>query len=371
MLHQAAEMVRSVLNQVEAWVKTCTKPTSESLIGGAATDLIKSKSELIAENAFLRQPLIVMKRKVTHPKLTSTDRGLLVALASRVRGWKSALLIVKPDTLLKWQQQGFKLLWRLKSKGEARKPRISEATIALIKQMAIENRRWGAKRIRGELLKPGIQVNNGTIRRYMKQARRTLPAQPRGQMWATFLTNHAQAIWACDFVQTYDLFFRTIFLFFIVEHSSRRVVHVGITRSPSDEWVAQQIREAPPFGEGPGYLICDNDAKYGPRFEHAVESATIELIHTPYYTPKANAICERFIGSVRRECLDFVLILSEAHGRKIICEYVKFFNQARPHQGIKQQIPMPSGVPSLTNHTGKVVGLPILGGLHHDYHWAA
>lgn len=159
-------MVRSVLNQVEAWVKTCTKPTSESLIGGAATDLIKSKSELIAENAFLRQPLIVMKRKVTHPKLTSTDRGLLVALASRVRGWKSALLIVKPDTLLKWQQQGFKLLWRLKSKGEARKPRISEATIALIKQMAIENRRWGAKRIRGELLKPGIQVNNGTIRRY-------------------------------------------------------------------------------------------------------------------------------------------------------------------------------------------------------------
>ena len=371
-LHQLEEIVRSVVNQVEAWVKTCTKPTFESLIGGMAAELLKSKSDLIAENAFLRQQLIVMKRKVTHPKLTSTDRGLLVMLASRVRGWKRALLIVKPDTLLKWHQQGFKLFWRLKSKGEARKPRISEETIALIKQMAIETRRWGAKRIRGELLKLGIQVNKGTIRRYMKQARRKLPAQSRGQTWATFLANHGREIWACDFVQTYDLFFRTIFVFFIIEHSSRRVVHFGITRSPSDEWVAQQIREATPFGEGPRYLVCDNDAKYGPRFEQAVTGAAIELIHTPYYTPKANAICERFIGSVRRECLDFMLILSQAHGRKVIREYVTFFNQARPHQGIDQQIPVPTDDPPLTNHTGcKVVGLPVLGGLHHHYRWAA
>ncbi|MHB8629108.1 MAG: integrase core domain-containing protein, partial [Aggregatilineales bacterium] len=249
----------------------------------------------------------------------------------------------------------------LKSKGEARKPRISEETIALIKQMTIENRRWGAKRIRGELLKLGIQINKGTVRRYMVQARRKLPAQPHGQTWATFLANHAPEIWACDFLQTYDLFFRTIFLFFIIEHSSRRVVQVGITRSPNDEWVAQQIREATPFGEGPGYLVCDNDAKYGPRFEHAVKGAAIELVHTPCYTPKANTICERFIGSVRRECLDFVLILSQAHGRKIIREYVTFFNQARPHQRIEQQIPVPSGEPPLTHHAGcKVVGVPIL-----------
>ncbi|MHB8629211.1 MAG: integrase core domain-containing protein [Aggregatilineales bacterium] len=150
------------------------------------------------------------------------------------------------------------------------------------------------------------------------------------------------------------------------------MVQVGVTRSPSDEWVAQQIREATPFGEGPRYLVCDNDAKYGPRFERAVAGAAIELIHTPCYTPKANAICERFIGSVRRECLDFVLILSQAHGRKIIREYVAFFNQARPHQGIGQRIPVPSGEPSLLDHTGrKVVGQPILGGLHHDYRWAA
>jgi transposase InsO family protein len=147
----------------------------------------------------------------------------------------------------------------------------------------------------------------------MVQARRKLPPQQHGQSWATFLANHAAAIWACDFVQTYDLFFRTIFLFFIIEHGSRRVVHCGITRSPNDAWVAPQIRDATPFGAGPRFLICDNDDKYGLRFEQAAKGAGIEIIHTPLYAPKANALCERFIGSVRRECLDFVLILSDRH----------------------------------------------------------
>jgi putative transposase len=217
--------------------------------------------------------------------------------------------------------------WRRKSKGQARKPRIAEETITLIKQMAVENRRWGTKRIRGELLKLGIRVNRGTIRRYMWQARRKLPPQHYGQSWATFLTNHASEVWACDFVQTYDLFFRTVFLFFVIEHGSRRVVHVGVTRTPTDEWAAQQIRNATPFGEGPRFLICDNDDKYGACFEHAVEGAGIEIIHTPPYAPQANAICERFIGSVRRECLDHILILSEKHVRRVIREYCEFFNR--------------------------------------------
>jgi hypothetical protein len=162
-----------------------------------------------------------------------------------------------------------------------------------------------------ELLKLGIQVNKGTLRRYMWQARRKLPPRHSGQTWSTFLANHANEIWACDLVQSDDVFFRTIFLFFINEHHSRRVIHVGVTRSPNDAWVAQQIREATPFGEGPRFLLCDNDAKYGSCFEHAVNGANIEILHTPLCTPQANTICERFIGSVRHECLDFVLILSE------------------------------------------------------------
>jgi transposase InsO family protein len=334
--------------------------------------LVKSKPELIVENAFLRQQLIVVTRHAKPPKLTPKDRGLLVLLASRVREWKNALLIVKPDTLLKWHRQGFKLFWRQKSKGQPRHPRISAETIALIKQMAVENRRWGTKRIRGELLKLGIRVNKGTIRHYMWQARRKLPPQHHGQSWATFLANHASEIWACDFVQTYDLFFRTVFLFFIIEHGSRRVVHVGVTRTPTDEWVAQQVREATPFGDGPRFLICDNDDKYGTHFEHAVEGAGVELIHTPPYAPKANAICERFIGSVRRECLDHILILSDKHVRRVIREYCEFFNQARPHQGLDQQIPTPSNIAHLPEHERReVIGRPVLGGLHYDYRWAA
>jgi transposase InsO family protein len=262
--------------------------------------------------------------------------------------------------------------WRQKSKGKARKPRISEETIALIKQMAIDNRRWGTKRIRGELLKLGLRVNRDTIRRYMRQARRKLPPQHHGQSWATFLANHASEIWACDFVQTYDLFFRTVFLFFIIEHGSRRVVQVGVTRHPTDEWVAQQVRNATPFGEGPRFLICDNDDKFGLHFEQAVKGAGIDLIHTPPYAPKANAICERFIGSVRRECLDHILISSEKHVRRVIHEYCAFFNQARPHQGIGQQIPIPSHEVGLPEHACReVIGVPILNGLHHDYQWVA
>jgi transposase InsO family protein len=179
-------------------------------------------------------------------------------------------------------------------------------------------------------------------------------------------------VWACDFVQTYDLFFRAIFLFFIIEHGSRLIVYYGVTRSPADEWVAQQIREATPFGEGPRFLICDNDDKYGSRYEHAADGAGIEIIHTPLYAPKANAICERFIGSIRRECLDSVLILSDKHLRRMIKEYATFFNHARPHQGINQQIPEWLDVILPPGHERRnIVAFPILGGLHHDYRWAA
>lgn len=371
-LRQVVETVQPIVKMVEARVKAWTKPATDSLIGGAVADLVKSKEQLIVENAFLCQQVIVLKRQVARPQLTAKDRSLLVLMASRVRDWKNALLIVKPDTLLRWHRQGFKLFWRQKSRGQARKPRLSAETVALIKQMALENRRWGAKRIRGELLKLGIRVNKGSIRRYMWQARRQLPPQHHGQTWATFLANHASEIWTCDFVQTYDRFFRIVFLFLIIEHGSRRVVHVGVTRSPSDAWVTQQLREATPFGQGPRFLICDNDGKFGAQFERVAEGSGINLIHTPVEAPKANAICERFVGSVRRELLDHILILSERHLQRKIKEYVQYFNRARPHQGIHQQIPYPLGGICVPEHErGDLVSLPVLGGLHHDYRWTA
>jgi putative transposase len=372
LLHQVTKIAQSIFKTVERYLRAWTEPVTSSRVGGVATDLVKSKQELILENAFLRQQMIVLKRQVARPQLTAQDRGWLVLLASRVREWKQALLLVKPETLLRWHRQGFRLFWRTKSTGQARKPRISAEMIALIKQMAVENRHWGTKRIRGELLKLGLRANRGTIRHYMWQARRELPPQHHGQSWATFLANHASQIWACDFVQTFDLFFRTVFLFFIIEHGARRVVHIGVTRTPSDAWGAQQVREATPFGTGPRFLICDNDDKYGVQFEHAVAGAGIELIHTPPYSPKANALCERFIGTVRRECLDYILILNEKHIRQVIRAYCQFFNQARPHQGLNQRIPVPANLATPpVDEPRKVIARLVLGGLHHDYQWAA
>ena len=289
----------------------------------------------------------------------------MVLLASRLRTWKDALLIVKPDTLLRWHRQGFRLFWRRKSRAGTRAPRIPAETIALIKEMACNNRLWGVKRVQGELLKLDIKVAKRTIQRYMRQAR---PPRPHGQTWATFIRNHADDIWACDFLQVTDVFFRPLFAFFITELATRRMVHVGVTRSPCDAWVAQQLREATPFGEAPRYLIRDNDAKYGPHFTAGAAGTGIDVLRTPIRAPRANAICERLLGSVRRECLDHIVIVSEAHLRRVLIEYVGYFNRMRPHQGINQCVPEPADTSQgSVNVTSRVVAFPVLGGLHHEY----
>ena len=346
-------------------IAASTKPRPPSLWRGGLSDLVRSKPELIAENALLRQQLIVLNRSVKQLRCTATDRSLLVLLASRVRAWNDALLIVKPDTLLRWHRQGFRLFWRRKSRAQSRAPRIPAATIALIQEMASNNRLWGVKRIQGELLKLDITVSKRTIARYLRQVR---PVRPHGQRWATFLQNHAREIWACDFLQLHDAFFRPLFAFFITKLSSRRIVHVGVTRTPTDDWVAQQLREATPFGAAPKFLICDNDGKFGSHFAAVATGSGVKVLRTPVKAPRANAICERLLGSVRRECLDHVLILSEAHLRSVLTEYVTYFNRSRPHQGINQHVPEheePLGGVARTN--GTIVAFPVLGGLHHQY----
>jgi putative transposase len=286
-----------------------------------------------------------------------------------VRTWQQTLFIVQPDTLLRWHRELFRLYWKCKSRAHAHKPKVTADTIALIRQMARENRLWGAERIRGELLKLGIHVCKRTIQKYMRTVR---THQPRGQKWTTFLRTHASQIWACDFLQIIDLFFRPLFVFFVIELKSRKVIHVGVTRSPSDLWVAQQLREATPYGQAPKYLICDNDSKFGSCFRRVAKTSGIKLLKTPYHAPRANAVCERFLRSVRQECLDHLLILQERQLQRVLNEYVTYFNQARPHQGIGQQIPEPSRSALSSHHAGeKVIALPVMGGLYHDYRWAA
>jgi putative transposase len=354
-----------VINAIQDHVKRWLRPSIASPMHGVAGDLMRTRADLIAENAFLRQQLIVLQRGGRRPKLKNSDRIKLVLIARITPFWKHALLIIQPDTLLRWHRELFRIIWWRKSKMTLPPSRIPDETIALIRQMSADNRTWGAERIRGELLKLGIQVSKRTVQKYMERNDRSTPSS---QHWRTFLNNHAPHIWACDFTQVYDIFFRWLFVFVIIEHSSRRIVHIATTAHPTDAWVAHQLREATPWGESPRFLIRDNDRKYGHRFSAIARGTGIKEIRIPIGAPDANAICERFIGTLRRECLDHMLILNQRHLHVITREFVEYYNTARPHQSLMQGVPIPLAEQPAS---GKVVALPILGGLHHDYRRAA
>jgi putative transposase len=344
--------------------RAATRPESTRVTIGFARDLSRSRNNLIAENALLRHQLTILSRRSKRPKLTQWDRLKLIVLARRTPFWKQALLIVQPDTLLRWHRDLFRLAWRWRTRSKKRQPRLGEEVIDLIRQIAEQNKTWGAERIRGELLKLGIQVSKSTIQRYMKLSRHPNP----GSSWSTFLHNHSHEIWACDFTQVYDLFFRSLFVFVILEIGTRRIVHAAVTRHPSDAWVAQQLREATPWGEGPKYVIRDNDTKYGQHFTAVASGSGIRELKTPYRAPKANSHCERFMRSLRGDCLDHILTLNERHLSRTVAKYVDYYNCARPHQGNDQRTPVPL---EDTDGKGGIIAFPILGGLHHDYRRAA
>jgi putative transposase len=283
-------LVYPILKLLEPWIRRWVKPTNQSLMLGTVADLTRGRSELVLENAFLRQQVIVLSRDKKRPPLTNQDRRLLVLLARLLPSWKAALMIVQPDTMIRWHRELFKIVWRRKSKAKpnSQPATLPVTTVPLIWQLATDNRLWGAERIRGELLKLGIQVSKRTIQEYLNRMPRL---RPGGQTWSTFVRNHAADMWACDLVQTYDIFFRDIFVFVIIELESRQVTHVNVTRSLSDAWAAQQLREATPFGQHPRYLIRDNDRKFGEHFANV--AAEIEVLHTPVRAPRANAYCER------------------------------------------------------------------------------
>jgi transposase InsO family protein len=255
--------------------------------------------------------------------------------------------------------------------------------------MAARNRTWGAERIRGELLKLGIRVAKRTIQRHILAVR----PPGDGQSWRTFVKNHV--VWAVDFVQIYDVWFtapaalprfaravglratrplrglralrhRPLFAFFVIDVNAKEVIHVGVTRAPTEAWTAQQLRQLTPFGEGPQCMIRDNDDKFGAAFDRVARGAGIRVLKTAVAAPLMNSTCERFIGSARRECLDHVIILGEAHLKAVLVEWVAHFNRGRPHQGLEQRVPVPSDASSAAS-AGKVIALPVLGGLHHEY----
>jgi transposase InsO family protein len=233
------------------------------------------------------------------------------------------------------------------------------------------NRLWGAERIRGELLKLGCAVAKSTIQTYISRIRSTPPG---GQRWSTFLRNQAAGICSCDLFEVRDLWFRCHYAFIILHLASRRMLLATTTTSPSANWLAQPLRQLTPFGHGPKFLVRDNDAKFGTVLDDVAKGAGVRVIRTPVMAPKANSHCERLIGSVRRECLDHVLVLGADHLRRVLNEYRDYYNTCRPHQGIGQRRPdtfdRPARAPEPVVPHG-AISRPVLGGLHHDYRSAA
>jgi transposase InsO family protein len=353
--------MRKFLAWLQKRIKHWIKPAHPGLISGLLSDLTRSRTDLVVENALLRQQLIVLKQQVKRPRLTDSDRFRLVLLSHFTRFWKQSLHIAQPETLLRWHRELFRNYWRRKSQG---KPKISPETVALIEKMAGENQLGGAERIRGELLKPGIEVSKRTIQKYMPKER---GSRSSSQTWATFLKNQAGDIWACDFTVVYDWLFRQWYIFVVLELKRRRMMLASVIQSPTDEWTAQQLREATPWGRGPKYLVRDRDSQYAVHFSAVAVRSGIQERKTPYRAPPANGICERFIGSLCRECLDHILFHDGRHVQRIVREYIAYFNQDRPHQGLGQHTPDRYDLPGSEPSSGRIRSWAILGGLHHGY----
>jgi transposase InsO family protein len=325
-----------------------------------------------AENLFLRKQLgLFVERKARPHRATASIRFALARL-SRLFDWRNALIVVKPDTLIRWHRKGFRLFWQWKSRSLGR-PRLPADVRKLIAEMAVSNRTWGEKRIADELLlKIGIRISPRTVRRYMPK-RPTRPPDPK-QRWMTFVRNHAKAIVASDFFVVVTATFQLVYVFVIIEVASRRILHFNVTHHPSADWTLQQFRECVTGDEGYRYVIHDRDRIYSHDLDLALKSLGLNVLRTPYKSPQANAVCERFIGTARRECLDYLIPLNERHVRQILKRWVAHYNRGRPHSSLGPGIPEPSG-PKVEQqeHRHRVPNdhridkKPILGGLHHEY----
>ena len=325
--------------------------------------LRRDRRDLVLENLALRQQLAVFERRGRRPILARADRRFWSRLARSWQPWRQHLRLVQPDTVVRWHRTAWRIHWRRKSQARGPgRPRLAPAVVALIQRLRRENPTWGTRRIQGELHQLGLPVSRSTIQRY---GARPLPSPS----WRTFLRLHAGEIWACDFFTVQTLTFRTLHVFFVITHDRRVLTYWNVTEQPTAAWVWQQIREATPWGQHPRYLIRDRDATFGGDFVPRARRLGIETILTPFRAPQANAVAERVVGTLRRECLDHVIVVNERHLRRLLREYVAFYNAARPHQALAQT--PPAGDREDGKAGPRVVGEPVLGRLHHVYRWAA
>jgi transposase InsO family protein len=323
------------------------------------TSPFRSRLRLEAENAALRHQLMVLRRKLQdRVRLTNHDRWFLIQLYRWFPSILSVLTIVRPETLVRWHRVGFRSYWRWKSRSSGGRPRIDAELRVLIRRISIENPLWGAARIHGELLKLGFAVAQSSVARYMVRRR-----GPPSQGWRTFLRNHAPEIAAMDFLVVPTIGFDLLYAFVIVRIERRDLVWINVTKNPTAEWVARQITEAFPWDGAPRYMIRDRDHIYGGIVTRRLRAMGIRDKPTAPASPWQNGFAERLIGSIRRECLDHIVVFGEVRLRRILRSYARYYNAVRTHRSLDKDAPVSRPV----QRTGYVTSFPILGGLHHHY----
>ena len=321
--------------------------------------LFRSRASLEAENLALRQQIIVLRR--TAPKrlcFNTFDRLIIVGLYRLFPNVRDALAVVKPETVIRWHRAGFRAYWRWRSRPRGGRPTVPLEIRQLIRDMSLANPLWGAPRIHGELLKLGIVIGQTSVAKYMARRR-----GPPSQGWRTFLCNHADGIAAMDLFVVPTISFRLLYGLLIVRHDRRRLLWVGATTHPTAEWIARQFTEAFGWEEAPRYLVRDRDRSYGEVFVRRIRAMGIRDRPISPRSPWQNGYAERLIGSVRRECIDHVIVFSERHLCHLLRSYRDYYNETRTHLSLDKDTPISRAIEAV----GRVFGRPVLGGLHHRY----
>jgi transposase InsO family protein len=319
----------------------------------------KTQARLEAEISVLRHQLNILRRQVpSKPRLTVADRLIFVWLYRLFPSVLSAISIIEPKTVIRWHQMGFRLYWRWKSRSCGGRPKIPEEIRRLIREMSLANRLWGAPRIHGELLKLGIEVAQSSVAKYMAKSGRG-----RSQTWKTFLHDHAAGIAAMDFLVVPTVGFKLLFVLVILRHQRRRLLSLTVTTNPTAEWIAQHITDAFPWNEAPDYLIRDRDGCYGHAVTRRLAAMGIRDHPIAPRSPWQNGHAERLIGSIRRECLDHLVVFGDAHLHRLLADYTGYYNELRTHLSLAKDSPDHRPIQRL----GRLATRPILGGLHHQY----
>src|SRR6266568_3438870 len=329
------------------------------LVWWVLVDLFRPRAKLEAEILVLRQQINVLRR--TAPKrllLSSIDRLIFVGLYRLFPDVRGALTIVKPDTVIRWHRAGFRAYWRWKSRTRRGRPKVLPEIRQLIRDMSLANPLWGAPRIHGELLQLGIDVGQTTVAKYMARRR-----QPPSQGWKTFLRNHADGIASMDLFVVPTISFRLLYGFLILQHSRRELLWLGVTARPSAHWIARQLTEAYGWQQTPRYIVRDRDRVYGGVFAQRLRAMGIRDRPISPRSPWQNGYSERLIGSIRRDCLDHVVVFGEQHLLHLLKAYQKYYNEARTHLSLEKDAPISRAVQTV----GQTLAVPVLGGLHHQY----